>query len=311
MEIAGYIVYGIGIVLAVTWMIGIRTYTKSGQGVTMSTVNTTMLFIVSLVVVPILKLSPLHLLWMYPASFILGMLSLAFPFSLLSIPGNIVSFIACAGLNQEEIQKNEYQRLAKDLAQLSLTATCDETAQDFMIKAGVPQNEFGRFIFNLTVANSIICIFAVNLAVKFDENTGQKILDPFLDFLMKNLNESKTVMIGDYIVHKDELEFLQKHYDVTQGTSTNIFTLFDMIYPIRSDEYYKEISIGFQRGNYPGNLGPMFPLSKRFIRNHSGDNDVEKHASLAVMLSIFLYGFFSDVTKYCVGKLSNLTQQST
>jgi hypothetical protein len=107
MEIAGYIVYGIGIILAITWMIGIRTYTKSGQGVTMSTVNTTMLFIVSLVVVPILNLTPLHLLWMYPASFILGMLSLAFPFSLLSIPGNIVAFIACAGLNQEEVQNNK------------------------------------------------------------------------------------------------------------------------------------------------------------------------------------------------------------
>jgi len=165
---------------------------------------------------------------------------------------------------------NKYKRLAKDLAEISLTATCDETTQDFMIKAGVPQNEIGRFIFNLAVANSIICIFAVNMAVKFDESIGQKILDPFLDFLMKNLEKSKPIMIGDYIIHESELEFLQKHYGVTQGTSTNIFTLFDMIYPIRADEYYKEISIGFQRGNYPGNLGPMFPLSKKFIRNHSG-----------------------------------------
>lgn len=198
---------------------------------------------------------------------------------------------------------NKYQRLARDLAQIALTATCDETAQDFMITAGVPQNEIERFIFNLTVANSIICIFAVNLAVKFDENIGQKILDPFLDFLMENLNDSKTIMIGDYIVHKNELEFLQKHYDVTQGAGTDIFTLFDMIYPIRSDKYYKEISMGFQRGNYPGNLGPMFPLSKSFMRNHTGNDDVEKYASLAVMLSFFLYGFFSAVAKYCAGKL--------
>lgn len=107
MEIAEYIIYVVGVILALTWMIGIRTYTKSGQGVTMSTVNTTMLFLVSLVVVPILKLSPLHLFWMYPVSFVLGMLSLAFPFSLLSISGNIVAFIACVGLNQEEIQRNK------------------------------------------------------------------------------------------------------------------------------------------------------------------------------------------------------------
>ena len=107
MEIVGYIVYGVAIVLAIVWLVGIRTYTKSGQGVTMPTVNTTMLFIVSLVVVLVLELSPLHLLWMYPASFVLGMLSLAFPFSLLSIPGNIVAFIACIGLNQAEVQKNK------------------------------------------------------------------------------------------------------------------------------------------------------------------------------------------------------------
>lgn len=107
MEIVGYIVYGIGVILAIAWMLGIRTHTKSGQGVTISTVNTTMLFIVSLVFVTVFKLSPLHLLWMYPASFVLGMLSFAFPFSLLSIPGNIVGFIACVGLNQEEVQKNK------------------------------------------------------------------------------------------------------------------------------------------------------------------------------------------------------------
>ena len=107
MEIVGYIVYGIGVVLTIIWMIGIRTYTKSGQGVTMSTVNTTMLFIVSLILVPVLGISPLHLLWMYPASFLLGQLSLVFPFSVLSIPGNIVALVACIGLNQAEVQKNK------------------------------------------------------------------------------------------------------------------------------------------------------------------------------------------------------------
>lgn len=107
MEIVGYIVYGIGLLLAITWLIGIRTYTKSGKGVTMSTVNTTMLFIVSLIVIPVLKISPLHLLWMYPVGIVLGMFSLSFPFSLLSIPGNVVALIACIGLDQNEVQKNK------------------------------------------------------------------------------------------------------------------------------------------------------------------------------------------------------------
>ena len=103
MEIVGYIVYGIGIVLAGSWLYGIRKLTNSGLGVQMATVNTTMLFIVSLVLMPILKLSPFHLLWMYPASIVIGMLTLAFPFSLLSIPCQYVAWVACIGLNHEKV----------------------------------------------------------------------------------------------------------------------------------------------------------------------------------------------------------------
>ncbi len=116
MEIAGYIIYGVGVLLAAVWLMGIRLHTNSGQGVTMSTINITMLFIVSLALIPVLKLEPLHLLWMYPSSFLLGTLSLMFPFSLLSIPGNLVAKIACVGLNQAEIAiKKERVRKMREL----------------------------------------------------------------------------------------------------------------------------------------------------------------------------------------------------
>jgi len=107
MKIIGYVVYVIGVLMAVSWLFGIRSYTARGVGATRMTVNTAMLFIVSLVVVPALSLSPFHLLWMFPASFILGMLSLAFPFSLLSVPGQAVFEIVCIGLDQAEVQKNQ------------------------------------------------------------------------------------------------------------------------------------------------------------------------------------------------------------
>ena len=124
MEIIGYVVYGIGVLFAVAWLIGIRTYTNSGQGLTISTVNTTMLFIVSLALVPILQVDPLHLLWMYPLSFVLGMLSLVFPFSLLSIPGHLVGWIACIGLNQAEIaiKQERIHKLQELMITESITA---------------------------------------------------------------------------------------------------------------------------------------------------------------------------------------------
>lgn len=109
MEVAGYIVYGIGAVLVIIWLAGIRSYRHQGRIASMGTVNTTMLFILSLIVVASLKLSPFHLLWMYPTSFVLGLLSSAFPFSLLSIPGQLVRYGACIGLNKDEVRRNRHR----------------------------------------------------------------------------------------------------------------------------------------------------------------------------------------------------------
>ena len=103
----GYIVYGVGILLAIVWMLGLRTYTRDGRGIQMTTVNITMLFIISLVLISVLHISPLNLLWMYPVSIALGMLSLVFPFSLLSLPGHVIYFIACIGLSKNEIDRNK------------------------------------------------------------------------------------------------------------------------------------------------------------------------------------------------------------
>lgn len=98
MRLVAYLVYVVGVVLAVSWFIGIRLYVKHGQGVTKQTVNITMLFFVSLVLVPALSLSPFHLLWMFPASWILGVCSPVFPLSLISGPGYVLFRLACLGM---------------------------------------------------------------------------------------------------------------------------------------------------------------------------------------------------------------------
>jgi len=57
-----------------------------------------MMFALSLFIVPIFGFSPFHLLWMFPVSFVLGMLSFVFPFSLLSVLGRTFGTICCIGL---------------------------------------------------------------------------------------------------------------------------------------------------------------------------------------------------------------------
>lgn len=143
MEIVGYAIYGIGVVLAGSFLFGIRSYTANGTGVSKQTVNTTMLFIVSLVVVPAMSLSPLHLLWMFPVSFMLGMLSLIFPFSLLSIPGRVIFYIACFGLDLEEakarsqlLKKEHQERMSKMQSLMNDEGLTADQAKDKLERHG-------------------------------------------------------------------------------------------------------------------------------------------------------------------------------
>jgi len=66
-----------------------------------------MLFAVQAAVVAIFGLSPLHFLWMIPLAFILGAMSLLFPFSLLSILGNVYARLCCIGLDSGVVERNK------------------------------------------------------------------------------------------------------------------------------------------------------------------------------------------------------------
>jgi hypothetical protein len=124
MQVISYVVYAIAALLTATFLLGIRTHTASGTGVTNQSVNTTFLFIVSLAVIPVGSLSPLHLLWMFLLSWVLGTLSLAFPFSLLSIPGRLVFHLACIGLDAAEIQlrRERFKKFQSLMIQKGVTA---------------------------------------------------------------------------------------------------------------------------------------------------------------------------------------------
>ena len=102
MQLAGVLLWIVGALITMFWAYGIRSYVRSGQGVSQQTVNQTMMFVLSLIIVPILGFSPFHLLWMFPVSFVLGMLSLVFPFSLLSVPGRTFGTICCIGVTQRQ-----------------------------------------------------------------------------------------------------------------------------------------------------------------------------------------------------------------
>jgi len=125
----GWFIGLVGVIVAVGWVYGIRNYMRSGMGVTQQTVNTTMLFFVSLIVTLSFQISPYHLLWFFPLSWLLGTLSLVFPFSLISIPGVLFRGICCIGLDSalaggttEGKAKRRVQKYAKGCARAMLSS---------------------------------------------------------------------------------------------------------------------------------------------------------------------------------------------
>jgi uncharacterized protein YraI len=118
MKYVEYFVYALCVIITSIWIFGLRTYTLRGTPPMMATINITMLFVVSLIIIPLLSLSPLHLLWMFVCSLIIGFLSIVFPFSLLSIPGQLFYIIACIGLDHEKAVKN-HKKVTKVFSEIN------------------------------------------------------------------------------------------------------------------------------------------------------------------------------------------------
>jgi hypothetical protein len=71
--------------------------------------NQAMLILAAVVAVPVVGFSPFHLLWLLPVAFVVGMLSLAFPFSLVSLVGKPFGHICCLVLDSEDVARNTHR----------------------------------------------------------------------------------------------------------------------------------------------------------------------------------------------------------
>jgi hypothetical protein len=83
------------VVVAIAWVVGllvaIRHQLRSGGIVVPSMFTSTLLFALGIVAVIVLGASPLHLLWWFPLSFVLGVVVLMFP-------AGVTFTMACLGL---------------------------------------------------------------------------------------------------------------------------------------------------------------------------------------------------------------------
>ncbi|MCY4428836.1 MAG: hypothetical protein OXC11_00370 [Rhodospirillales bacterium] len=99
MSVLGWVVYGMGCFFVLSTVLAIRQLARSGQKVTAMTVNQCALYVISLVLVPVLDLSPFHLIWMFFVSFVGGaMLPLALGINVPILPRLLV-LIATVGIS--------------------------------------------------------------------------------------------------------------------------------------------------------------------------------------------------------------------
>lgn len=113
MDIIGYIIYGLSILITLGWCLQIRGKAQNEQAREKSMELQGFLMTVSLVLIPLLHLSPFHLLWMLPSSFILGLLSMTTPLRVLWIFSSIYFsfwYIGISNVGRKFYVDGEYEK---------------------------------------------------------------------------------------------------------------------------------------------------------------------------------------------------------
>ncbi|MDD2762594.1 MAG: tetratricopeptide repeat protein [Opitutaceae bacterium] len=97
MRIVEILIWFMGLIWAVAQGLNIRQKAKREQATEHTFELHALLLAVSVIIVPILSLSPLHLLWMIPASFVLGLASVIPPLNLLWFPASLYGHLWYVG----------------------------------------------------------------------------------------------------------------------------------------------------------------------------------------------------------------------
>ena len=104
----GWSVFVVGTLIVFAGMWWIRKEIKAGGSVTYAVMCSNLFYCLAILGTLIIGYSPFHLLWIFPLAFLLGFLTLAFPFSEVLIPlARLYGQICCLGLDNEEIERNK------------------------------------------------------------------------------------------------------------------------------------------------------------------------------------------------------------
>ncbi len=93
MAIVNQLVFALAIVWTIWQILHVRTQVRNGEIVIPPLVTSTLGFALCIVVITIIGVSPLHLLWLFPCSFVFGIILLFFPFGTKLIMGFLAMLV--------------------------------------------------------------------------------------------------------------------------------------------------------------------------------------------------------------------------
>ena len=98
-DIADWAILGSAVLFILSGIVWIRRRVAAGAAVTHVVLSSNAMYVIATVTVVVFDLSPLHLLWLFPVAFVVGLMSLLPPFSWAIVPlGKIYGTVCCVGV---------------------------------------------------------------------------------------------------------------------------------------------------------------------------------------------------------------------
>ncbi|WKZ71130.1 MAG: tetratricopeptide repeat protein [Melioribacteraceae bacterium] len=218
------------LVWAITQGLNIRRKAKVEQATEHTLEVHAFLAAVSVVIVPLLSLSPFHLLWMLPVSFFLGLSSIIFPLNLLWYPASLYSYLWYYGVKNPGrafYLNGDYENAIKHFkAQLHSNPNSAETFFNLGLaydKAGDTNNAIESYKNAVQIRpDSEITYLNLGLAYK-DSGDYQNAIESFKEAIkIKPTYYKARVNLGLVFLELGDIEGAMKEYVILKKSDSSI-----------------------------------------------------------------------------------------
>jgi hypothetical protein len=184
----------------------------------------------------------------------------------------------------DRIGNRKYGKIGEDIALFAFSRYNDEDIRRLLEYCQFSAVETIRFKFDFFIVNLVVATHAINVAVSYDKEKAEKIIEPMYDQLDGYIEKliPGSVRIGDFIVKDDEWQYLRKNHRVNNPDMKTTSTgLLDHIHEYRKQCYFDAVFDGF--GRYMSKekpfmfLGPYSPLVRLFVQNFPSNEKNTNH----------------------------------